>query len=201
MTNRPTTVVLASGNKGKLRELGAMLEKLDIEVRPQSDFAAPEAEETGLTFIENSIIKARNACIHSGLPSIADDSGIEVDALNGAPGIYSARYAGPGADDQQNNLKLVEALKNVPAEERTARYRACLVYMRHAEDPAPLIAEGVWEGLIIDTPRGEHGFGYDPYFLVPKWGKTGAELDAAHKNEISHRAKALGILLAKLEQI
>ena len=167
MSNRPTTVVLASGNAGKLRELGAMLDKLDIEVRPQSDFDAPEAEETGLTFIENSIIKARSACLHCDLPSIADDSGIEVDALNGAPGIYSARYAGPGADDQKNNLKLVDALKDVPPEERIARYRACLVYMRHAEDPAPLIAEGVWEGLIIDAPRGERGFGYDPYVLVP----------------------------------
>jgi len=201
MSNRPATVVLASGNAGKLRELGAMLDTLDIEVRPQSDFDAPEAEETGLTFIENSIIKARSACLHCGLPSIADDSGIEVDALNGAPGIYSARYAGPGADDQDNNLKLVEALKDVPPEERTARYRACLVYMRHAEDPAPLIAEGVWEGLIIDTPRGERGFGYDPYFLVPDLGKTGAELDAEHKNKISHRAKALQILLKQLEKL
>ncbi len=201
MSKRPTTVVLASGNAGKLRELGAMLDKLDIEVRPQSDFDAPEAEETGLTFIENSIIKARSACLHCGLPSIADDSGIEVDALNGAPGIYSARYAGPGADDQKNNLKLVEALKDVPPEERTARYRACLVYMRHAEDPAPLIAEGVWEGLIIDPPRGERGFGYDPYFLVPDLGKTGAELGAEHKNKISHRAKALQILLKQLEKL
>lgn len=201
MSKRPTTVVLASGNAGKLRELGAMLDKLDIEVRPQSDFDAPEAEEIGLTFIENSIIKARSACLHCGLPSIADDSGIEVDALNGAPGIYSARYAGPGADDQKNNLKLVEALKDVPPEERTARYRACLVYMRHAEDPAPLIAEGVWEGLIIDTPRGERGFGYDPYFLVPDLGKTGAELGAEHKNKISHRAKALQILLKQLEKL
>jgi len=201
MSNRPTTVVLASGNAGKLRELGAMLDTLDIEVRPQSDFDAPEAEETGLTFIENSIIKARSACLHCGLPSIADDSGIEVDALNGAPGIYSARYAGPGADDQKNNLKLVEALKDIPPEERTARYRACLVYMRHAEDPAPLIAEGVWEGLMIDVPRGERGFGYDPYFLVPELGKTGAELGAEHKNKISHRAKALQILLKQLEKL
>lgn len=198
MGSRPTTVVLASGNAGKLCELGAMLETLGIEVRPQVDFATPEAEETGLTFVENSIIKARNACRHSGLPAIADDSGIEVDALNGAPGIYSARYAGPDADDRKNNLKLVQALKDVPAEERTARYRACLVYMRHAEDPAPLIAEGVWEGLIIDEPRGEHGFGYDPYFLVPEFGKTGAELDRDHKNRISHRGKALQILLEKL---
>jgi len=201
MSKRPTTVVLASGNAGKLRELGAMLDTLDIEVRPQSDFDAPEAEETGLTFIENSIIKARSACLHCGLPSIADDSGIEVDALNGAPGIYSARYAGPGADDQKNNLKLVEALKDIPPEERTARYRACLVYMRHAEDPAPLIAEGVWEGLIIDTPRGERGFGYDPYFLVPELNKTGAELGAEHKNKISHRAKALQILLGMMEKL
>ena len=194
-------VVLASNNAGKLREFSAMLKTIDIDVRPQAEFEIPEAEETGLTFIENSIIKARNACEHSGLPAIADDSGIEVDALQGAPGIYSARYAGPDCNDQANNEKLVDALKDIAPEARTARYRAVLVYLRHAEDPAPLIAEGTWEGLIIDTPRGAHGFGYDPYFFLPEFGKTGAELDRAHKNAISHRAKALQVLLEQLQKV
>lgn len=190
-------VVIASNNAGKLRELGVMLESLGMEAHPQDEFGIPEAEETGLTFVENAILKARNACEHSGLPSIADDSGIEVDALNGEPGIYSARYSGNG--DQANNEKLVAALKDVPHEQRTARYRAALVYMRHAADPSPIIAEGAWEGLIVDEPRGENGFGYDPYFLVPELGKTGAELDAAHKNKISHRAQALSKLVEALK--
>lgn len=194
-------VVLASNNAGKLREFSAMLKTIDIDVRPQAEFEIPEAEETGLTFIENSIIKARNACEHSGLPAIADDSGIEVDALQGAPGIYSARYAGSDCNDQANNEKLVDALKDIAPEARTARYRAVLVYLRHAEDPAPLIAEGTWEGLIIDTPRGDHGFGYDPYFFLPEFDKTGAELDRAHKNAISHRAKALQVLLEQLQKV
>ena len=161
-------VVLASNNPGKLREFAAMFEPLHIEIRPQADYGIPEAEETGLTFIENALLKARNACEHSGLPAMADDSGIEVDALQGAPGIYSARYAGPACDDQANNEKLVAALREVPPAQRTARYRAVLVYLRHAADPAPIIAEGTWEGLIVDTPRGENGFGYDPYFLLPE---------------------------------
>lgn len=192
-------VVLASNNRGKLREFSAMFETLHIDIRPQADYGIPEAEETGLTFIENAIVKARNACEHSGLPAMADDSGIEVDALQGAPGIYSARYAGPNCDDQANNEKLVAALRGVPAVERTARYRACLVYMRHAADPAPIIAEGVWEGRIIDDPRGENGFGYDPYFLLPSRGITSAELPPEEKNQISHRAMALRILLEKIK--
>lgn len=199
--SEPKKVVLASNNAGKLREFSAMLKTINIDVRPQAEFGIAEADETGLTFIENSIIKARNACEHSGLPAIADDSGIEVDALRGAPGIYSARYAGPECDDLANNHKLIGALQQVTAEARTARYRAVLVYMRHAEDPAPLIAEGTWEGLIIDTPRGENGFGYDPYFLLPELDKTGAELDSEHKNSLSHRGKALHILLGKLQQM
>lgn len=192
-------VVLASNNKGKLLEFAAMFEPLHIDIRPQADYGIPEAEETGLTFVENAILKARNACEHSGLPAMADDSGIEVDALQGAPGIYSARYAGPECDDQANNDKLVAALGEIPAEERTARYRACLVYMRHAGDPAPLIAEGEWEGVIIDEPRGQNGFGYDPYFLLPERGITSAELDPDEKNRISHRAIALEILLEKIK--
>ena len=193
-------VVLASNNKGKLREFGAMFEPLHIEIRPQADYSIPEAEETGLTFVENAILKARNACEHSGLPAMADDSGIEVDALQGAPGIYSASYAGPECNDQANNEKLVAALRHVPLTERTARYRAVLVYLRHPDDPAPLIAEGTWEGLIIDQPRGENGFGYDPYFLLPERGITSAELPPEEKNQLSHRAKALRILLEKIRE-
>ncbi len=192
-------VVLASNNPGKLREFAAMFEPLHIEIRPQADYGIPEAEETGLTFIENALLKARNACEHSGLPAMADDSGIEVDALQGAPGIYSARYAGPACDDQANNEKLVAALREVPPAQRTARYRAVLVYLRHAADPAPIIAEGTWEGLIVDTPRGENGFGYDPYFLLPERGVTSAELPPEEKNRLSHRGKALRILLEKIK--
>ncbi len=199
MTERKI-VVLASNNKGKLREFAAMFEPLHIDIRPQADYGIPEAEETGLTFVENAILKARNACEHSGLPAMADDSGIEVDALQGAPGIYSARYAGPECDDQANNQKLVTALRDVPPLERSARYRACLIYMRHAADPAPIIAEGVWEGRIIDDPRGKNGFGYDPYFLLPDRGITSAELPPEEKNRISHRAIALRILLEKIKQ-
>ncbi len=191
-------VVLASNNPGKLREFAAMFEPLQIEIRPQADYGIPEAEETGLTFIENALLKARNACEHSGLPAMADDSGIEVDALQGAPGIYSARYAGPECDDQANNEKLVAALRDVPPEQRTARYRAVLVYLRHAADPAPIIAEGTWEGLIIDEPRGDNGFGYDPYFLLPERGITSAQLPPEEKNRLSHRGKALRILLEKI---
>ncbi len=193
-------VVLATGNAGKAHELSKMLEDLDIKIALQSDFNVPEAEETGLTFIENAIIKARNACEHTGLPAIADDSGIEVDALNGKPGIYSAHFAGPDRNDDDNNQKLIESLALVPKEQRTARYRAALVYMRHAADPSPLIAQGSWEGVIIDTPHGENGFGYDPYFYIPELGKTGAELEPEFKNEVSHRAKALRKLIKKIKK-
>lgn len=192
-------VVIASNNAGKLREFAAILKDLGIDACPQEAFDIPEADETGLTFIENAILKARNACEHSGLPSIADDSGIEVDALNGAPGIHSARYSGSG--DQANNEKLVDALKDIAPEKRTARYRAALVYMRHATDPSPIIAEGAWEGVIIVQPRGANGFGYDPYFLLPELGKTGAELDGEQKNKISHRAQALTKLVAALKAV
>ena len=191
-------VVLASGNKGKLREFAQLLEGLQYEVLPQSAFNVPEADETGLTFVENAILKARNAAQHTGLPALADDSGIEVDALNGAPGIYSARYAGKGADDAANNAKLLDALRDIPEAERTARYQCLIVYMRHALDPTPIICHGQWEGRILAAPRGAGGFGYDPLFFVPTHQCTGAELDPAEKNRISHRGQAMRQLLAAL---
>ncbi len=189
-------VVLATGNKGKVRELSAILADAGITVQPQSDFAVPEAEETGLTFVENAILKARNAAAHTGLPAVADDSGIEVDALNGAPGIYSARYAGKEADSADNNAKLLEVLKGLPESQRTARFRCVIVYLRHADDPSPIIAEGAWEGRILEAPRGEGGFGYDPLFFVPTHGCSSAELPPEEKNRISHR----GLALAELKQ-
>jgi XTP/dITP diphosphohydrolase len=185
-------VVLASGNQGKLREFAELLAGTGIVIRAQSEFGVPEADETGLTFVENAIIKARNASQHTGLPAIADDSGLEVDALNGAPGIYSARYAGPGGDHGPNVRKLLEALSGVPAEERTARFRCIIVYLRHAADPTPLICQGTWEGTILTEPRGNGGFGYDPVFLVPGYGKSAAELP------LSHRGQALRALLHAL---
>jgi XTP/dITP diphosphohydrolase len=191
-------IVLASGNPGKARELGALLADFHAEVLPQSAFNVPEAEETGLSFVENAILKARNAAAHSGLPAIADDSGLEVDALNGAPGIYSARYAGPGCSDADNNAKLLEMLRDIPEAERSARFQCVLVYMRHAEDPTPLIVQGTWEGRILSELRGEGGFGYDPLFYVPEKDCASAELAAEEKNRLSHRGKALQALLAAL---
>jgi XTP/dITP diphosphohydrolase len=191
------TCVLASNNPGKAREIGQLLAGHEITVRPQSDFGVPEAAETGLTFVENALIKARNAAQHSGLPAIADDSGLEVDALNGAPGIYSARYAGD-AGDGANNEKLLAALQTVPEEERTARFQCVMVYLRHADDPTPLICQGTWEGRILTAPQGENGFGYDPVFFVPAEGCSAAELAADRKNALSHRGQALRQLLAAL---
>lgn len=193
-------VVLASGNPGKVREIGDMLKELDIEVVPQSEFNVPEAEETGTTFVENAIIKARNAAQHTGLPAIADDSGIEVDALNGAPGVYSARYSGANADDQANNDKMLAELSGVNEQDRTARYQAILVYMSHAGDPTPLISQGSWEGRILEQPRGENGFGYDPIFYVPEYDCSSAELSPEQKNQLSHRGKALRELVSLLQQ-
>jgi XTP/dITP diphosphohydrolase len=193
-------VVVASGNPGKLREIGDMLKPLEMEVVPQSEYDVPEAEETGTTFVENAIIKARNAARHTGLPAIADDSGIEVDALNGAPGVYSARYAGPKASDEDNNAKLLKALEGVAEKDRSARYQAVLVYMRHADDPTPIISQASWEGRILDAPRGEHGFGYDPIFYVPGEGCASAELIPETKNRLSHRGKALRHLLELLQR-
>ena len=193
-------IVLASNNPGKAREISQLLAGLDMHVVPQSDFNVEEVEETGLTFVENAILKARNAALHTGLPAIADDSGIEVDALNGAPGIYSARFAGQGASDEDNLQKLIRDLTTIENAPRTARFQCLMVYMRHADDPTPLICQGTWEGEIIDTPRGENGFGYDPVFFVPAEQCTAAELASERKNSLSHRGQALNCLLDKLSK-
>jgi len=192
------SIVLASNNAGKVREFNALLADLDVEVAPQSAFGVPEVEETGLTFVENAILKARNAAQHAQRPALADDSGLEVDALGGAPGIYSARYAGPGAGDRANLEKLLEMLNGVPEAKRTARFQCVLVYMRHALDPTPLICQGTWEGRILTEPRGSGGFGYDPVFLVPTHGCASAELPPEVKNALSHRGQALRALVAAL---
>jgi XTP/dITP diphosphohydrolase len=194
-------IVLASGNAGKLREFQQLLVGCGFEVLPQSDFFSENAEETGLTFVENAIIKARYACAKTGLPAIADDSGLEEDALNGRPGIYSARYAGEDAKDADNNAKLLQELNGISAEKRTARYHAVLALMRHAEDPTPILCHGVWEGVILTEPHGEGGFGYDPLFFVPSHNCASAELDKAEKNRISHRGRAMQELLRKLSTV
>jgi len=191
-------IVLASNNKGKVREIGQLLADRNLQVVPQSEFNIPDADETGLSFVENAILKARHAARLSGLPAIADDSGLEVDALNGAPGIYSARYAGNGATDAENNQKMLAELADVPDEARTARFQCLMVFMRHADDPTPLICQGTWEGRILRQPRGENGFGYDPLFLVPEKNCSSAELPAEVKNAMSHRGKALQALLQKI---
>lgn len=192
-------LVLATGNLGKVKELSDMLSSLNIEVVPQSEFNVSEVAETGTTFVENAIIKARHAAKITGLPVIADDSGLEVDALNGAPGIYSARFAGVNASDGDNLLKLLTELKDVPEEKRTARFWCVLLLMRHADDPTPLICQGFWEGKITTEPNGENGFGYDPIFYVPEKQTTSAQLDKATKNSLSHRGKALKQLVALLQ--
>lgn len=191
-------IVIASNNPGKLREIERILRPQGLEVLPQSLFNIPEAEEPYCTFIENCLAKARHASEHSGLPALADDSGICVDALNGAPGVYSARFAGEPKSDAANNRKLLEALANEA--NRRAHYYCVMVLVRHPQDPQPLIAEGVWEGEILHGPRGSGGFGYDPLFLVPELGRTGAELPLDVKNQVSHRGKALAQLAAKLQQ-
>jgi len=191
-------LVLASANPGKLRELSALLGDLGYQLSAQSEFDVPSVPETGTTFVENAIIKARHAAELTGLPALADDSGIEVDALDGAPGVYSARFAGAEASDADNNALLVEKLRSVPEDRRTARYRAVIVLMRHAADPSPLICEGSWEGVIRLEPAGDGGFGYDPYFFLPELGCTSAELSAADKNRRSHRGQALAELKRRL---
>jgi XTP/dITP diphosphohydrolase len=193
-------VVLATGNPGKVQELRAMLEPLAIEVVPLSEFTRAAVAETGLTFVENAIIKARHAAQLAQLPAIADDSGLEVDALHGAPGIHSARYAGEHASDEDNLRKLLATLDGRRAAERAARYCCALVYMRWADDPFPLISQASWEGRIAATPRGSGGFGYDPIFELPQRGITVAELPAAEKNQLSHRGQALRGLVAQLQK-
>ena len=192
-------IVLASSNPGKVREVNQLLAQLDLHVRPQGAYGVPDVEETGLTFVENAILKARNAAQHTGLPAIADDSGIEVDALNGAPGIYSARFAGAGAGDQANLEKLLAEMRDVPEAQRGARFQCLLVYLRHAGDPTPLICQGTWEGRILSAARGDNGFGYDPVFYVPTHDCSSAELSPEVKNSLSHRGQALRQLLAVLK--
>lgn len=195
-------MVLASGNRGKLAEIARVLADDHRIWISQSDFEVPEAEETGLTFIENAIIKARNASAFTGLPALADDSGLEVDALGGAPGIYSARYAGPGKGDAENNAKLLEALSDYPEPEaRTARFRCVMVLLRHPADPAPIIAEGVWSGRIALAPRGDQGFGYDPVFMPDGESRHASELPPAEKDAVSHRGQALAALKAQLSAL
>ncbi len=191
-------IVLASGNSGKLREIQAVLDQQRFQLVKQSEFNVSDAAETGTTFVENAIIKARHAADQTGLPALADDSGIEVDALQGAPGVYSARYAGTHGDDDANNAKLLEELKGVPDEQRSARFQCVIVYMRHAQDPMPLICEGTWEGKILHELKGPNGFGYDPLFYVPTHRCSSAELGPAEKNKISHRAHALKKLIKAL---
>lgn len=191
-------IVLATSNKGKLAELSQLLAPLQLSIVPQSELGVTDADETGLSFIENAILKARHAALVTGLPAIADDSGLAVDALGGAPGIYSARYAGEAASDSSNIDKLLQALIDVPPGQRSAQFHCVLVYMRHAEDPTPLICHGIWHGEISLTRRGEHGFGYDPVFFVPSEGCTSAELTRERKQQLSHRGKALSQLLTLL---
>jgi XTP/dITP diphosphohydrolase len=190
------TLVLASNNAGKLKEFSALLAQIDFEVRPQGEFDVPEAEEPYLTFVENALAKARHASRLTGLPALADDSGVCVNALGGAPGVLSARYAGEPKSDTENNRKLVADL--APHADKSAYYYCVLVFVRHADDPQPVIADGRWNGVIIDQPRGAGGFGYDPYFLLPEQGKTAAEFSAAEKNAVSHRGQALRALVEKL---
>ena len=194
-----TRIVLASGNQGKLREFSAMFTEhftdAGVELIPQTELGVSDADETGLSFVENAIIKARHACEVTGLPALADDSGIEVDALKGAPGIYSARYSNDG--DQGNNDKLLRELADVPTEQRTARFQCVLVYMRHAKDPTPQVFQGSWEGSILTAPSGSEGFGYDPLFYVPSEHCSAADLSKEQKNKISHRGQAIQQLLRR----
>ena len=195
--------VLASGNAGKLREFSRLLEPLDIKIVPQKELGVSDADETGLSFIENAILKARHAAEITGLPALADDSGLEIDALNGAPGIYSARYSalvGGEHNDTANIERVLLELAAVPDEKRTARFQCVLAFMRHAKDPTPLVVQRSWEGRILAEPSGRDGFGYDPIFYVPDQGCTAAELDPDVKNQLSHRGKAMAAFLPLLEE-
>ena len=191
-------IVLATGNKGKVKEMSDVLAHFGFEVIAQTDLGIESPEETGLTFVENAILKARHAAKISGLPAIADDSGLAVDALGGAPGLYSARYAGVDGDDAANRQKLLRELANVPAEQRHARFVSCIVLLQHENDPTPIIAEGECHGSIIFAEKGENGFGYDSLFLSDDTGCTFAELETVEKKKISHRARALVVLKDKL---
>jgi XTP/dITP diphosphohydrolase len=196
MTQR---LILASNNAGKLKEFAELLGPIGFELHPQGEFDVPEAEEPFGTFVENALQKARHAARLTGLPALADDSGVCVNALGGAPGVYSARFAGEPKSDARNNAKLVAELADHA--DKSAYYYCVLVYVRHADDPQPVIADGMWRGRIIDTPRGANGFGYDPYFLVPDFGRTAAELAPEEKNAVSHRGQALRALVDKLGKL
>ena len=191
-------LVLASSNPGKIREFGQLFADLGLRVRPQSDFGVADVAETGLTFVENALLKAREASRISGLPALADDSGLEVDALAGQPGIYSARYAGEPKSDERNNAKLLEELAEITGKARSGRYWCALVYLRHADDPVPLMVQRSWEGQILEAPLGEGGFGYDPLFWLPELGKSVAQLEAGEKNRLSHRGRALSDMATAL---
>ncbi|KQH83572.1 XTP/dITP diphosphatase [Vibrio sp. Vb2880] len=193
-------IVLATGNQGKVREMADLLADFGFDVVAQSEFNVSEVAETGTTFIENAIIKARHAAKETGLPAIADDSGLEVDALDGAPGVYSARYAGEHATDQQNLAKLLDAMKDVPEAQRTARFHCVLVLMRHENDPTPLVCHGSWEGRILTEAHGSNGFGYDPIFFVPEDNCASAQLEPARKKQLSHRGQALKKLFQAIEE-
>lgn len=195
------TIVFASNNAGKITELQTLLRPFNINITPQAAFNVSEIPETASTFVENALIKARHACQITGLPAIADDSGLQVDALQGAPGIYSARYAGENASSQDNIKKLLAELIHVPQKKRQARFYCVLVYMKNAKDPTPLICEGIWEGLILEKPLGNSGFGYDPIFWDLIQNKSAAELTMAEKNQYSHRGYALKLLADKLRNI
>lgn len=193
-------IILASNNAGKIREFSELLNPFDIELITQSQLGIKDVEETGLTFVENALIKARHAARESGLPALADDSGLAVAALSGEPGIYSARYAGDNASASENIEKLLTQLKKHPEKKRDAAFHCVLIFMTHAKDPIPLICDGIWSGIIIDDPKGQGGFGYDPVFYIPSEKKTAAELPSHVKNKISHRGRALQLLLKKLPE-
>ena len=193
-------IILASNNPGKVREVSQLLAPLKLDVVAQAELGVAEIEETGLTFVENAILKARNTASHTGLAAIADDSGLEVDALDGAPGIHSARYAGVNGNDQANITRLLRELADVPEAQRTARFQCLMVYLRHAADPTPIICQGTWEGRVLFAPRGERGFGYDPVFFVPTHNCSAAELSPDIKNQLSHRGQALRKLLQALHK-
>jgi XTP/dITP diphosphohydrolase len=192
-------IVLASDNPGKLREIKKILTNLPYEIISQTEFAVPKLQETALTFVENAILKARHASKHTQLPAIGDDSGLEIDALHGEPGIYSARYAGPDAISQNNIAKVLLKLRNIPKEKRSTRFQCVIVFLKHTKDPAPIIAQGTWEGSILFQVQGKNGFGYDPIFYVPTHNCSAAELPIDIKNKLSHRGQALRKLLKELK--